>query len=452
MARKRTFVMLAALAALAIGLGSAWVLTRPSASAKAAAQSYEFATISTGTIESTVSSSGTLSPVSQLSVLAQMSGRVEKVLVGYNDRVKKGQVLVQLNTDTLKLEQLGAEAAVRKAQAGYDLQLLDYQNKKKLSEKGLLAEYDLASSASSLAVAAAELASVQSALEVIKIKMDQYALVTSPIDGIVLDMDVEVGQTVVEGSSSNATSLFTLAEDLTRMRIAATVDELDIGSIKVGQEARFTVEADPGTAYTGTVSEIRLVPTTSNNVVAYSVMIDAANTNGKLLPGMTADITFIKEKKVDVLVVPSAALRFTPTTLTAEEIARAAYLAGLAGLTDSEKAAAVQAYDEQQSAGTQTSQTTTTTLTSLIASGPGGGLPGGGFGGPPGDRSGQNGASTASASSASGETAKYLWYMGTDGKLAALKVTTGASDSTRTEVSGADDLEGREVILKLKVE
>jgi HlyD family secretion protein len=239
-----------------------------------------------------------------------MSGRVEKVYADYNDRVRKGQVLVQLSTDMLKLQELESQSAVRKAQANHDLQLLDYQNKTNLYQKGLIAEYDLKSSTTSLDVYAAELSSTQSALKVIQTELDQYALITSPIDGIVLDKNVDVGQSVLEGSSSNATSLFTLAEDLSKMEIKAKVDELDIGSIAVGQEVRFTVESNPNVTFKGKVHEIRLVPVTTDNVVNYYVMIDADNSAGTLLPGMTADIQFIKQKKTDVLVVPTAALRF----------------------------------------------------------------------------------------------------------------------------------------------
>jgi HlyD family secretion protein len=448
MTKKRAIIITAA-AVLILALGSVWFFTRPKATTKVGGQSYELTTISKGTIESTVSSSGTLAPVSEVSVLAQMSGRVEKVNATYNDKVKKGQVLVELNTDTLKLQELEADSAVKKAQANYNLQNLDYQNKTELAKKGLLADYDLKSSKTNLDVYAAELASAESALKVIQIQLNQYALITSPITGIVLDMDVEVGQSVVEGSSSNASSLFTLAEDLAKMQIKATVDELDISSIKTGQEVRFTVEADPKTKFTGTVKEIRLVPTTTNNVVNYYVIIDADNRNGKLLPGMTADIQFIKEKKTDVFVVPSAALRFTPTTLTAAEIAKAQYLAGLAGLTAEQKAQAEQAYDEQvKTASANKTATKTTGLTSLISGSSGMGGPGGGPGGRPGEQSSAKTATTT----ASVEVVKYLWYVGTDGKLAALKVTVGTSDSTNTEVSSTEDLTDKKVVLKIKVE
>jgi HlyD family secretion protein len=475
--RKKTVLIMAPILVV-LCLGAAWFLARPKAAATGRGESYEYTTVNRGTIESVVSSSGTLAPVSEVSVPSQMSGRVEKVNATYNDRVTKGQVLVELNTDTLKLQELSAQSAVAKAQASCNLQLLDYQNKSELAKKGLLADYDLKASKTTLDVSAAELASAQSALKVIQIQLNQYALITAPISGIVLDRNVEVGQSVVEGSSSNATSLFTLAEDLASMQIKAAVDELDIGSIKVGQEVRFTVEASPGTTYTGAVKEIRLVPATSNNVVNYYVIISAPNKNARLLPGMTADIEFIKQKKTNVLVVPTAALRFTPTGLTAAEVARAEYLAGLDGLDAGQKALAAQEYDEQQkTAASGKSATGTKSLTSLLGGGMGGpgggpggsgGGPGGAPGGGPGGAAGSSGSAGSRSASASGsasssnaaktagteasaDVVKYLWYVDADGRLAALRVTVGASDGTNTEISSAEDLAGRKIILKIKV-
>jgi len=325
-------ILIAVPVALILVAGVLFLAARPRAATTRANQSYEFTSITKGSIESIVSSSGTLAPVSEVSVLSQMSGRVEKVFVQYNSHVKKGQVLAQLSTDMLKLQEMESESAVKKAQANYDLQRLDARNKANLFNKGLLAEYDLKSSETSLEVYAAELAAAQSALKVIQTELNQYALITSPIDGIVIDMNVEVGQSALEGSSSNATSLFTLAEDLSKMEIKAKVDELDISSIKVGQDVRFTVEANPSLTFNGKVHEIRLVPVTTDNVVNYYVMIDADNREGKLLPGMTADVQFIKQKKSDVLVVPTAAFRFQPTNLSTQEIAKLVFLADIVDL------------------------------------------------------------------------------------------------------------------------
>ncbi len=447
--RKRILFIVLPIIILSV-TATAWYLTRPKSNALVSGETYQYVTIQKGNIQSVVTSTGTLAPVSEVSVLSQMSGTVEKVNVHYNDQVKRGEVLAELNTNTLKLQQLQQEAAVSKAQATYNLQLTDYQNKQQLAAKGLLATYDLASSKTALDVDAADLRSVQAALKVIQLQIDQYAKLTSPIDGIVLDMNIQVGQSVVDGSSSNATSLFTLAEDLNTMEIEATVNELDISSIKSGQKVTFTVDANPGTTYSGTVKEIHLVPVTSDNVVNYYVIINANNPNGTLLPGMTANIRFIKEDKTNVLVVPNAALRFTPPTLSATEIAKAKYLASLGPLTADEKAKAEVAYVAQQKA-TVVPKTTAQNagLTSIIG-GSGMRRPGG-PGGPGSER--QAGKSNASQTGIAGAAnTKYLWYTDTNGKMAALKVTAGSTDGTNTEITGVEVMAGKSVILKIKVE
>ena len=356
--------------------------------------SYEFATVKRSSVSSFVSSSGTLSPLSEVSVMAEMSGRVEKVFVDYNDKVAKGQVLALLNTDLLELQRKEAEAELRKARAAYELQALDERNKAKLFEKGLVSDYENKTSKATLESCAAALASAESALEVIELKLGSYARVVSPIDGIVLDRNVDVGQGVVEGSSSNSTSLFTLAKDLSRMEIKAEVDELDIASIKVGQEARFTVEACPGLSFEGKVREIRLVPESSDNVVTYYVMIAADNGEGRLFPGMTADIEFVEESREDVLVVPNAALKFTPPGLSEEEVARLVFAAGLSGLGEAERAEALARYDEAAKAAKAASggQAKAAGLAGMVMQGPG-------AGGPPGMRSRATAKAGSSASS-----------------------------------------------------
>lgn len=413
--------------------------------------SYEYATVKRSSVSSFVSSSGTLAPLSEVSVLAEMSGRVEKVYVDYNDKVAKDQVLVELNTDLLELQRKEAVAAVKKARAAYELQALDAQNKARLFEKGLVSDYENKTSKATLESCAASLASAESALEVIELKLGSYARIVSPIDGIVLDRNVDVGQGVVEGTSSNSSSLFTLAKDLSRMEIKAEVDELDIASIKAGQEARFTVEACPGLSFSGSVREIRLVPESSDNVVTYYVMIAADNGEGRLFPGMTADIEFVKEKREGVLVVPNAALKFTPPDLSEEEIARLVFAAGLAGLSEAERAEALARYDEEAkaAAGGQ-DKAQATGLAGMVMQGPG-------AGGPPGARSratakaGSSGLAAGAAGLPAAEL-KRLWYFDDSGALAVLLVEAGASDGANTEVSSEGDIEGKRVVLKARAE
>lgn len=432
--------------------------------AAAAGESYTFATVERGTVESVVTSSGTLSVVSSVTVLAQMSGRLESVDVDYNDQVRAGQVLATINTDLLRLKARAAQAAVDKARANYDLQALALQNSRVLFDKQLLSDYDLKTSQSALDVRKAELSSAQASLEEIETEINQYAIITSPIDGIILERNIDAGQSVVGGSSSTSSSLFTIAEDLARMQIEAGVDELDIGSIKVGQAVRFTVEADTERTYTGTVEQIRLVPETTNNVVYYSVIVLADNSSGTLLPGMTANVEFIKEQKADVLVVPTAAFRFTPTTLTAAEIKRAVFVAGLGDMPEEQRATVLARFDEAQKAlaasGTDAAKTAGG-LSSLMS----GGMPGG-PGGPPGapGAMGGTGRTAGSAQSAAGTAgagagavsaklaaSKTLWYLDESGQLAVKLVQAGASDDTMTELDDADGLEGTKIIVKLQV-
>lgn len=256
---------------------------------------YEFTTIKKGNIENIVSSSGTLEALGTVSVRAQMSGTVEKIYADFNDKVTKNQPLLDLNTELLKIQEKEAEAAVRKANATYELKKLGYDNNTKLFNKKLISDYDFQTSKTNMGIARADLESAQAKLKTIQIELDQYALVVSPITGIVLDRNVDVGDSVVSGN--NSTSMFTLAENLSKMEIDASVDELDISQIKDNQKVRFTVDAYPDDTFYGVVRQKRLVPSTSSNIVSYTVIVDADNKDGKLLPGMTASLEFIIDEK-----------------------------------------------------------------------------------------------------------------------------------------------------------
>ena len=412
-------------------------------------QSYEFTTVGRGSMESVVSSNGSLAVVTSVSVLSQMSGRIETLNVDYNDRVKKGQVLATINTDMLKLNQAQAQAAVDKANANFNLQSLAVQNAQTLAKKGLLSDYDLKTSEATLDSAKADLASATASMQQIVTQIEQYAIITSPINGIVLRRDIDVGQSVLGGSSATSSALFTLTDDLAKMQIDAQVDELDISGITLGQEVHFAVEAYPGQTFTGTVKSIRLVPNTTNSVVYYDVIIDAYNKSRKLLPGMTASVSFVKQRKTNILVVPNAAFRFSPTTLSAAEIKKEIFLAGLGKLSPEERLAASDRYDAAQKAmaAGKAPARSTGGLTSLIA---GGRMPG--FGGPPGQRRTAGAAQGSKTAVPTAAVKKTLWYLDDAGKLAVIRVEAGMSDGLTTELVGADELEGKKVILKIKVE
>jgi HlyD family secretion protein len=460
MKKQKIIAGLAVAAALAGNIALASCSTRKTADRK---QNYDFTTISKGTVESTVTSTGTLAVVSSVDVLAQMNGRIEKVAVDYNARVKKGQILATINTDLLKLQEKAAKASVDKYQATYDLQSLSVRNDKALYKKGFLSEFDYQSALATLKIDKADLDSAKASLEEISTEINQYAYITSPIDGIVLSRGINPGASVTGGSVSSSTTLFTIAGNLEEMEIEAEVDELDISSITAGQNVTFTVEANPGVTFTGTVKEVRLVPETSDNLVYYYVIILADNKSGKLLPGMTANVNFIKEKKDDVLTVPSAALRFTPSSLTDAEKNRLLFTANLPpDMSQEDKNTALASYDEQIKAksgsGTK-GQTQASGLSSLMSGGgripgAGGPPPGGGFGGGKNktqQRSGQNGQEQGTPP-AETINRKTVWYIDENGKLAVVMVQVGISDMTKTEVIGADALIGKKIILKVKVE
>jgi HlyD family secretion protein len=454
MDKRKTIATVFAIAFVAGGIIVMSSCSQGAAAAKK--QSYELTTIGRGSIESVVSSSGTLAVVNSVSVLAQMSGRIETLNVDYNDRVKKGQVLATINTDILKLNQMQAQAAVDKAKANYTLQVLAVQNAQTLADKGLLSDYDLKTAIATRDSAKADLSSAESSLAQIQTEIGQYAIISSPINGIVLQRGIDVGQSVVGGTGAASTSLFTLTDDLAKMQIDAQVDELDISGITPGQAVHFNVEAYPAETFAGKVSEIRLVPETTNNVVYYDVMINAYNKSGKLLPGMTANVSFVKQKKDNILMVPSAALRFTPPKLSAAEIKKAVFLAGLGNLSPDQLKAASERYDAVQKAVAAGKAPPARSGLSNIMGGMR--FPGGGFGGPQrpaqGGQAGQNGVAGSPVSSAAAQAAakKPLWYLDAAGNPAVTLVEPGLSDGLNTELVGAESLEGKKVIVKVKVE
>ena len=403
-------------------------------------QSYEFTSIEKRDMENSISSSGTVQPVGEINVLAQMSGTVEKIYAGFNDNVKKNQPLADLNTDILKIQEKAAEASLLKAKATYEHSLLEYNNSKKLFENNMISEFDFHTAKTSLETAQADVMSAEAAMQEIQIKLKQYALIISPIDGIVLSRNVEAGDTVVAGSSST-TTLFTLAESLSGMEIEAAVDELDISRIEKNQKVRFTVDAYSKTIFYGTVSEIRLVPETSDNVVTYTVIVEADNSEGKLLPGMTASLDFISDEKKGVLAVMTQAFRFQPSEEEIKIAKRKLFMENLKNLPENEQAEAIETYDKAVKAKAGAATGNTGNLLSGKMRIPGGP--------PPGNKNGNNGVKKTDGSN---PDIKNLWYLEEDGSIAALPVTTGISDETFTEILDPDEsLNGKQIILRIRV-
>ncbi|MFW2343361.1 efflux RND transporter periplasmic adaptor subunit [Brevundimonas sp.] len=299
------------------------------------ADPYRTEAIRTGEIVRSVSASGTLEALVTVEVGSQISGQVTDVLVDYNDRVRRGQVLARLDPQNQRSSVEQSQAAIASAQAGIAqaeaqvaLAQAEYDRQKFLFDRQIIARAALDTAEASLRTARAneQSARAQVRQQQAQLRANQATLgrttITAPIDGIVIDRQIEPGQTVASGL--NVAVLFTLAQDLSRVQALVTVDEADIGAVRVGQPVRFTVDAFADDNFTGQVTQIRVLPTTESSVVAYTVVVEADNPGERLLPGMTANADIILEEKRNVLRVPNAALRFTPGDVLAEQQARQA--------------------------------------------------------------------------------------------------------------------------------
>lgn len=367
---------------------------------------YQFAEITRGDLESTISSSGTLSPVTTVEIGTQVSGTIAQVFVDYNDNVHKGQLLAVLDTVLLKSSVLDGQAGMEKAEAQLQDAQVNHQRNQELFERGFISEAEFQPFQINLKTQRANLKSAQAALQRAEQNLN-YAVIRSPINGTVIERNVEAGQTVA--ASLSTPTLFIISEDLAKMEILVEVDESDIGLIKDGQSVRFDVQAYPDKIFTGTVRQIRLQPTTVSNVVNYTVVVDADNQENLLLPGMTATVDFITEQKKDVLLVSNTALRFQPS----EEI-----LAESQERRQKQFEALPDSLKEQR--GMQKGSR------GVFAS-----------------RQRGNGASSVAASN----DRKQVWYLDERGELAMEPVMIGMSDGSKSEIVMSRNLgEGMQVI------
>lgn len=271
---------------------------------------YETARVEKATIGNSVTATGTIEPVTKVEVGTQVSGIIDKIYVDYNSVVHKGQIIAELDKTNLMSELNSAKSNLAGAQSDLDYQRANYKRIKALYDKELVSgnEYDTAL----LSLRQAESTYAQRKEAVSKAQTNLgYAIITSPIDGIIISKAVEEGQTVA--ASYSTPTLFTIAQDLTDMRVIADVDEADIGEVEVGQRVSFTVDAYPGETFEGQVTQVRLEATTESNVVTYEVVISASNKDLKLKPGLTANVTIFTLERNNIVSVPTKALRFTPT-------------------------------------------------------------------------------------------------------------------------------------------
>jgi HlyD family secretion protein len=397
--KKRGIIIIAAVLLL---VALVWIFTHKSAQDE---ERYTMTKIDRGDLESVVSSTGTLSAVTTVQVGTQVSGRIAQIYTDFNKIVKKGDLIARLDTSSLQMAVSEAESSYEKAKAQMKQSKQDLDRVQYLFNENIKTQSDLEQSQVNYELAVATQKAAQSNLERTRINLT-YASIYAPIDGIVIARNIDVGQTVAASFSSP--TLFLIANDLEKMQILANVDESDIGQIKEGQEVRFTVQAQPKRTFSGQVSQIRLEPTTIQNVVNYTVVINVANKEGLLLPGMTATIDFLVGQAKNVLRVANAALRLKPNQEMMAELMKqfAGRMGGRPGAT----------------AGMPAGQPA-----AAASSGFGGFTSGSGNGKRPKD-------------------VGLLWYFDAAGKLKATRVKTGISDGQMTEVRSDEIKEGMEVI------
>jgi len=265
--------------------------------------------VTRGDLEVAVSSTGTLEALDTVEVGTQVSGELDEVRADFNDRVKKGQILAVLDTTLLDAALRDAEAGRDRARAQADQAEAELAARRQLAAQGVISPLELRTYETAATAARSSLDSAAAQVERAQRNRD-YAVIRSPIDGIVVERAVDAGQTVA--ASFSTPRLFLLARDLARMRILAEVDEGDIGQIRLDQEVTFQVAAQPDREFRGRVRQIRLQPKVDQNVVKYPVVVDADNPDGLLLPGMTATLDFVVERAAAVLTVPVAATRVRP--------------------------------------------------------------------------------------------------------------------------------------------
>ncbi|MEM8489129.1 MAG: efflux RND transporter periplasmic adaptor subunit [Bacteroidota bacterium] len=272
--------------------------------------SYRFIEVEQGNLESTIGATGTLSAVSTVEVGTQASGQIAQITVDYNDSVKKGELIARIDPTLQEQAVRAAEADLERSMAEVAQREREYTRNEQLYERQVITESEFYTIEYNLAVAKANLKSNQVGLERAQQNLS-YTYISAPVDGVVIERNVDVGQTVA--ASLSAPTLFLIAEDLSQMEILVSVDESDIGQIQAEQAVRFTVQAYPEETFHGAVRQVRLQSSSQENVVNYTVVVDVDNSDGTLLPGMTATVDFLIETATDVLNVANAALRFRPT-------------------------------------------------------------------------------------------------------------------------------------------
>jgi HlyD family secretion protein len=387
--KRNTWILLGVGAALA-GASLYWVL-KP----EKKGPDWRQAKVERGPLRQRISATGTLSALIQVTIGSQVSGTIAAISADYNSQVKKGQVIAQIDPTLLQAQMQDAQAGLERAKTSLDDAKRQMDRAKRLSEEKLLSDQDLEARQVAYQTGLANLETAQAAVKRAKANLG-YATIVAPVSGVVVSRNVDVGQTVA--ASFSTPTLFTIAQDLEKMKLEASIDEADIGQVKEGQVGFFTVDSYPDTQFRGKVSQVRLEPITQQNVVTYKVVMEMSNEDLKLRPGMTANVTIQTQAKDDVLKVPSSALRFNPLAF-------------------------LPAGDKDKSGKTGNGP----------QSGSASGRPGGGFG----------------AKGMVSRREDRIWIL-KDGKPVALPVKAGISDGQFTEVSGEGLNEGMQILVGIE--
>ena len=277
---------------------------------KEQAVTFDTAKVELANIKNSVTATGSVEPVTSVTVGTQVAGIISRLYVDYNTVVKKGQIIAELDKTNLISELNTAKANLSSAQSSLNYESANYKRYATLFKKGLVSADEYESAKLNFEKAKDQVAQSREMVQKAQTNLS-YAIITSPIDGVVISKSVEEGQTV---AASYATpELFTIAKDLKDMQVVANVDEADIGDVKEGERVSFTVDAYPNDTFEGVVKQVRQEATTTNNVVTYEVVISAPNSELKLKPGLTANVTIYTAERQNVLCVSTKALRFTPT-------------------------------------------------------------------------------------------------------------------------------------------
>ncbi len=360
---------------------------------------FRFGAVEQGNLESTVSATGALNAVTTVTVGTQVSGQVSAIYADFNDHVRKGQLLARIDATLAQQAVSDAQAQVERVQAQLTQAKGEYDRSKELFDERIVTATEFGAAQANYQVQVAAMKQAHVALDRTRQNL-ALTNIYAPIDGVIVERNVNVGQTVA--ASLSAPQLFLIANDLKSMQILASVDESDIGSINEGQEANFTVQAYPNDKFTGVVKQVRLQSTTVDNVVSYTAVVEVSNPVGKLLPGMTATVEFLTSSAKNVMTVPNAALRFSPDSVTLAT-------AGLASAPrDPTARAAARAAGAAGAAGA---------------------------------------ARTATVASDSSGSPGRLYYVDATNKLKVARVTVGLSDGQRTQVQGDSIKAGMQIII-----